>query len=160
MKTCTSCNIEKPLDEFFKKKQKYNLNGYQARCKACKKEWERNNYINNEKDKRTKNGYKEKDKISQKKWREKNQGVKNAHSAKYRAAKRNATPKWLSKDQLNQIKELYKQARKLTEETGIKHHVDHIHPLTNDNFSGLHVPWNLQILTEAENIKKSNILEG
>ena len=38
-------------------------------------------------------------------------------------------------------------------------HVDHVHPLNGENFSGLHVPWNLQFLPAAENIRKRNRLD-
>jgi DNA-directed RNA polymerase subunit RPC12/RpoP len=38
-------------------------------------------------------------------------------------------------------------------------HVDHVHPLNGANFSGLHVPWNLQYLPAAENIRKRNRLD-
>jgi hypothetical protein len=38
--------------------------------------------------------------------------------------------------------------------------VDHIHPLLGENFSGLHVPWNLQYLPMLENrVKGSKMLE-
>ena len=60
-----------------------------------------------------------------------------------------ATPSWLTKA-------FYLEAMRLTELTGVAHHVDHIVPLSNSAVCGLHVPWNLQVLTAAENIQKAN----
>ena len=57
---------------------------------------------------------------------------------------------------LTEITAVYDKARTLTEETGVPHEVDHIVPLQGVNISGLHVPWNLQVLTREENRKKSN----
>jgi 5-methylcytosine-specific restriction endonuclease McrA len=55
-----------------------------------------------------------------------------------------------------EIRNIYKKAKQLTYETGIKHEVDHIIPSNHPLVCGLHVENNLQILTEHENIKKSN----
>ena len=77
-------------------------------------------------------------------------------SAKYRAKRKHACPSWLCKEDKKLIFELYKLRNQLTAETGIQHHVDHIIPLQHKNICGLHVPWNLQILTEEDNLSKSN----
>lgn len=70
--------------------------------------------------------------------------------------RRHRTPKWLSKEHRQVMNSIYKDAQQLTQETGIKYVVDHIVPLRGMTVSGLHVPWNLQIVTEAWNLKKSN----
>jgi 5-methylcytosine-specific restriction endonuclease McrA len=54
------------------------------------------------------------------------------------------------------IKWFYEESARLTIETGIEHHVDHIIPLSNKYICGLHHEDNLQILTESENSKKCN----
>lgn len=40
------------------------------------------------------------------------------------------------------------------------HQLDHIIPLNHPKICGLHVPWNLQWLTKADNQKKSNSFDG
>ena len=71
----------------------------------------------------------------------------------YLAQRDLATPKWAD---LQAIDTIYQMARFKTIETGIPHHVDHIVPLRSEFVSGLHVGWNLQIITATENLKKGN----
>jgi len=54
------------------------------------------------------------------------------------------------------IDSIYVQARTLTAETGETYSVDHIVPLKHPRVCGLHVPWNLQIMTARENSRKGN----
>jgi 5-methylcytosine-specific restriction endonuclease McrA len=90
------------------------------------------------------------------KWSKNNRGKRNAITAKRNASKLQRTPIWLTKEHYKQIADFYKKAKELDTLTGIKHHVDHIVPLQGENVSGLHVPWNLQILTATENCSKHN----
>ena len=69
---------------------------------------------------------------------------------------REATPAWLTKEQKDNIKQLYIEAQKLTKLTGVRYEVDHIIPLINDSVCGLHVPLNLQVIPKLENLKKAN----
>jgi hypothetical protein len=71
---------------------------------------------------------------------------------------RNATPKWLTRKQREEIKQLYIIAVTMTRTTGERYVVDHIVPLISDEVCGLHVPWNLRVITQEENLKKSNKL--
>lgn len=69
-----------------------------------------------------------------------------------------ATPKWLTKDQKLQIRAFYEEAERLKSETGVDYEVDHIVPVRGGIVSGLHVPWNLRVITAAENQKKNRKL--
>jgi hypothetical protein len=86
-------------------------------------------------------------------WRAKHPGIGAAYVAKYFASRLQATPPWAD---LDKIKAIYAEAARLTKATGIRHEVDHIHPLQSKVMCGLHVPANLQILPMSENRSKSN----
>lgn len=79
-----------------------------------------------------------------------NRAQLNARRAAYTARKLNATPPWLTKEDHNEILKFYTEAKRLN------HHVDHVVPLRGKNVSGLHVPWNLQVLPPHENARKGN----
>ena len=91
-------------------------------------------------------------------WVSRNKATKYAWNAQRRAAKLNASPRWLSPIELAQIQEMYDVALACSVQTGIAHHVDHIHPLQGENFRGLHVPWNLRVIPASYNLSKNNRL--
>ncbi|MEY5099605.1 MAG: Burkholderia phage Mica [Pseudomonadota bacterium] len=57
------------------------------------------------------------------------------------------------------VRAIYAEARRISRETGVPHHVDHIIPLQGEYVSGLHVETNLRIVEGAENLRKGNRLE-
>lgn len=71
---------------------------------------------------------------------------------------RDATPPWVTAEQKQQMRQLYLEAQRLTKLTGERYVVDHIVPLINPEVCGLHVPWNLRVMTQEENLRKSNKL--
>ena len=71
---------------------------------------------------------------------------------------RDATPPWLTRKQKSEIRNLYQIAMTMTKTTGEQYVVDHIIPLRSDAVCGLHVPWNLRVITREENLAKSNKL--
>ncbi len=76
-----------------------------------------------------------------------------ARAAMRRARKLRATPPWADR---KAIAAVYAECRRITLETGIEHHVDHIYPLRGRTGCGLPVHNNLQILTKLENLSKGN----
>ena len=74
----------------------------------------------------------------------------NAKAMKRHAMKLQRTPKWLTLEHYAQMLETYAKAKAQGKQ------VDHIIPLQGELVSGLHVPWNLQILTAIENQSKGN----
>jgi len=72
-----------------------------------------------------------------------------ATNAKRRAAKLKRLPCWITHEEIEEIKNFYKNCPK-----GMV--VDHIIPLLGKNISGFHCLKNLQYLTSQENLKKLN----
>lgn len=98
----------------------------------------------------------DKKKLYNKKWKSNHPEACRGYCAKRRAMLLNRSPNWLSETDKQEISLFYKKARNFELITGIPHEVDHIVPLNGEHVSGLHVPWNLQILTKSNNRKKSN----
>ena len=125
---CNTCNTILPKDAFYLCKTTWH--GYKHYCIDCQKDIRNNEdsqkYIRNNRDKY------------------------NAYLAKYRATKLKASPPWLTKEHYRLIQEKYTEAKL----QGLE--VDHIIPLQGENVCGLHVPWNLQLLSRQDNASKSN----
>jgi hypothetical protein len=159
MKICTKCSAEKEASEFHKDRQKSD--GLCSVCKSCNYEsvakWQKDNADKcNENTKKWQEQNPSKVTATAKNYSMNNKGKVNANTAKRAAVKLQRTPKWLSKLHFKQIGIFYDSASMLTEELGIEFEVDHIIPLRGDNVSGLHVPWNLQVITAKENRVKGS----
>jgi hypothetical protein len=91
-------------------------------------------------------------------WKTNNKTQIRADTKARRRKHREATPRWLSRKQRSEIRQIYQIAITMTQTTGEQYVVDHIVPLRSDYVCGLHVPWNLRVITQEENLKKSNKL--
>lgn len=84
-------------------------------------------------------------------WYAANPGKRTELSQQYNMRKAQRTPPWAN---LDKISEIYRKAAL----KGLA--VDHIVPITHPLVSGLHVEYNLQLLTKSENSIKSNKFEA
>ena len=91
-------------------------------------------------------------------WKENNMVQVRADTKARRRKHREATPPWLTRKQKTEIRQLYQIAITMTKTTGEQYVVDHIIPLRSPDVCGLHVPWNLRVITQEANLKKSNKL--
>jgi hypothetical protein len=92
------------------------------------------------------------------KYKKQNPELYKAFTSVRKRRHKKATPSWISTEQKALMRGLYLQAMELTKITGERYVVDHIVPLINPEVCGLHVPWNLRVITQEENLKKSNKL--
>ena len=102
--------------------------------------------------------HKEEIRAQRKDWNKVNSDKVNANQARQIAQRLKRSPFWITSKYYKEMRIYYTEAQVLTKSTGIPHHVDHIIPLQGKNVSGLHVPWNLQVITAEENLKKGNRL--
>ncbi len=172
---CKACQVDKVLADFHFR----NDNGkYRAVCKACwgarckkwhqdnperrkahRDKWERKNpgHVTKRKaDYRERHPIKyrlwnllnpEKKKQLNKDWKSRNRPRVAAQAAKRRAALAQATPKWAD---FEAIQDVFIEAEYFQLE------VDHTVPLTSKLVCGLHCEDNLQLMTTADNRRKSN----
>jgi len=170
MKICADCKLNKELSSFCKdNKRKDGLYPYCAECRKehrknfvrtpARLEYERVWELKNKETRKAQKAASEKTskrKEYRKLWKQNNLGKTRAYCMNYYTTKLQRTPKWLTESDWIEINWAYNIAVQKTKETGIPYEVDHIIPLQGENVSGLHVPWNLQIITESENCSKGN----
>lgn len=75
-------------------------------------------------------------------------------SVKYYRKLYTAWPDWCASHP--GFKTIYSEAKR-RRSMGQDVHIDHIIPICSDLVCGLHVPWNLQVLSAGENLSKSNL---
>jgi hypothetical protein len=92
-------------------------------------------------------------------WKERNIIWVRADTKARRRKHRQATPPWITSKQKAEIRQIYQIAITMTKTTGEQYVVDHIIPLRGQDVCGLHVPWNLRVITQEENLKKSNKID-
>lgn len=97
--------------------------------------------------------YRDKVKAQRKKWRENNRAYMCQYSNMRSKRVAQATPSWVNVESLL-LK--YKERETMSRLTGVTHHVDHRVPIKGKNVCGLHVPWNLRVITAEHNLSKHN----
>jgi hypothetical protein len=146
---CTECRKKKQPCEFYLRSN--GLVG-EYKCKACILEKRRTKYYSDY------DNVREINRKAVAAFQKRNPDKNRAKVAKYRAAKANRVPRWITADELSKIRSIYKLCTKISKLTGIPHEVDHIIPLRGKTVSGLHVLSNLRVIPKIENLKKSNLL--
>jgi len=78
------------------------------------------------------------------------------HGVWRRFYERRATPKCSTVEDRKAVRAMYREARRLTRETGIRHSVDHIYPLVHHRICGLHIARNMEVKPLIDNLRKGN----
>jgi hypothetical protein len=185
-KACAKCKEIKPLFLFNNDKSTHdglacycrncnsiNVNKWKSMhydmVKANNKKWRANNSVRMDaydklwkqqnKDKaimwshRWRDNNKERSLESAREWKRNHPEEMALWSIKRRDAVRAATPSWADFRHIGLVYIVRDEMEMLYNE---KFHVDHIIPLNGKNVSGLHVPWNLQIIPKLDNLRKYN----
>jgi hypothetical protein len=146
-KKCKTC--QEILEVSLFGKDKNTKDGINSQCKTCNTNYTKKHFAKNSVAKKA-----SLERIKQ--WGIDNPHLVTAKAARYRAAKLNRMLKWGKEKLKPEIDTWYRRAQLATLFMGEPYEVDHIEPLQGKDRSGLHVPWNLQLLTKLENSSKGN----
>lgn len=185
MIVCSTCNLEKSLDSFYKRNRKSDK--YRSECIECGKskavEFDKQN-PGSRKERLSKWRVENKEHFAKVKkvWASKNKDkIKAATTARllkdpdyYNKRNRHYYKNnksymlWKSRKYKSDVKQalppwanikaiadIYRTCTEISKNTGVKHHVDHIVPLKGKTVCGLHVENNLRVITAEENFSKS-----
>lgn len=188
-KFCPDCQTRKPLAEFTKhshhpdgynstcvvcknvrrrllhaeKERAYRMRQYHANRDAevlKMREWQKaNREILRQSCRNWRAKHPDRQAAAERSWRLRNPEKHRFYATNRRAAKLQRTPPWLTEKQLAEIEDFYHLAEALNQVCDEFYEVDHIVPMRGETVSGLHVPWNLQLLTMRENCVKGNRYE-
>lgn len=170
MNTCTRCKKLLPLESFGKDHR--NKSGLKSWCRECERDHKSLKYRTEDSTRARIKNYKEKYyrmKSTDAEWVEKEKARKLQYQrnnkdktslcwSRRRASKMRATPPWLTESHIKEINSIYQFRKEINGMNGNSYHVDHIHPLKGKNFCGLHVPWNLQVISQKDNDAKGSKL--
>lgn len=151
MKTCLICQLPKPTTEF--SALKAGRGGLHPWCRDCVSAYNRSRYANGKAPSRyvRKSAATIADYTPPRKdttaLKDATPGFRCAEKAWFRLQKRGCVPPWVDFEQVLPMYEMSALA-------GPQFTVDHIIPIHGESVSGLHVPWNLQLLTRSDNSKK------
>lgn len=176
-KICACCNNSLPLSLF--SLDRHKVDGLDSYCRVCRKKKNKAHYLKTRPYKSKQNNdcsgisqsdpnayarlwakaNKEKRALSLKKYALKNRDKMRAKGMKRYADQTGQTPIWLDRPLKAEIDGMYSYCQAFNsykKGRSERLQVDHIVPIRGVKVSGLHVPWNLQVLTGRDNVQKSN----
>ena len=148
-KRCSNCKEVKPIKSFhIKTRTRSDGSTYTYTHSACKVCRNQKSVKYRKENKEAIRAYRKSPKRkADNKMRQKIKEIRKSHPA---------VPNWLTLEQKKEIRKLNLKQKQIRDTQNKEYHIDHIVPLNGETVCGLHVPWNLQLIPEKENLSKSN----